>query len=255
MKYIDSKGNTKLISVSERSDMDLWNQLTNNGELWEDSGESMGNNLKSIVVAEYKGQLIVPLYDCYSTSCEFKTPVWEAWGGWVKYAKEAEVSNNELYLRQELTINNDYPTAQIVERFSLQQKTYPAINESEITGTYKLDWDSSSATNSTWDEFKTKYSFLEEFGGDTSTTAPIDDITDNRTGSFESIALPEKFKRKFVDKITNFDPSIDTLEIDIDSFGVDRSPTFAIGKNKKKIKKKRPKQDFKFLFGEKKGRL
>jgi len=56
-------------------------------------------------------------------------------------------------------------------------------------------------------------------------------------------------------KITNFNPSTDTLEIDTDSFGIDSSATFAAGKNKKAVKKKLAKQDFDFLYDEKKGGL
>ena len=61
--------------------------------------------------------------------------------------------------------------------------------------------------------------------------------------------------KKLIDKITNFNPSTDTLEIDTDSFGIDSSATFAAGKNKKVVKKKLAKQDFDFLYDEKKGGL
>ena len=70
-----------------------------------------------------------------------------------------------------------------------------------------------------------------------------------------TIVAPQKFKKKFVDKITNFNTSADTLEIDTDSFGIDRSATFAAGKNKKAVKKKLAKQDFDFLYDQKKGGL
>ena len=69
------------------------------------------------------------------------------------------------------------------------------------------------------------------------------------------IVRPKKFKAKYVDKITNFNPSTDTLEVDTDSFGIDSSATFAAGKNKKAVKKKLAKQDFEFLYDEKKGGL
>jgi len=69
------------------------------------------------------------------------------------------------------------------------------------------------------------------------------------------INSPYKFNKKSADKITNFNPSTDTLEIDTDSFGIDISATFASGKNKKVVKKKLAKQDFDFLFDEKKGGL
>ena len=74
----------------------------------------------------------------------------------------------------------------------------------------------------------------------------IDEIT---------ITGPSKFNKKSADKISDFDPSTDTLEIDTDSFGIDSSATFAIGKNKKAVKKKLAKQDFDFLYDQKKGGL
>ena len=69
------------------------------------------------------------------------------------------------------------------------------------------------------------------------------------------ISASIKFNKKSADKIINFDPSIDTLEIDTDSFGIDSSASFATGKNKKTVKKKLAKQDFDFLYDEKKGGL
>ena len=74
-------------------------------------------------------------------------------------------------------------------------------------------------------------------------------------GNLDTITAPTKFNKKSADKITNFNPSTDTLEIDTDSFGIDSSATFASGKNKKTVKKKLAKQDFDFLYDEKKGRL
>ena len=71
----------------------------------------------------------------------------------------------------------------------------------------------------------------------------------------DKITKPTTFKVKSIDKITNFNPSTDTLEIDTDSFGIDSSATFASGKNKKTVKKKLAKQDFDFLYDEKKGGL
>ena len=69
------------------------------------------------------------------------------------------------------------------------------------------------------------------------------------------ITAPSKFKIRAIDKITNFNPSTDTLEIDTDSFGIDSSATFAAGKNKRVVKQKLAKQDFHFLYDEKKGGL
>jgi len=69
------------------------------------------------------------------------------------------------------------------------------------------------------------------------------------------ISGPKKFNKQSVDKITNFNPSVDTLEIDSNSFGIDISAAFAAGKNKNIVKKKLAKQDFDFLYDEKKGGL
>ena len=66
---------------------------------------------------------------------------------------------------------------------------------------------------------------------------------------------PLKFNKRSADKITNFDPSTDALEIDTDSFGVDGSATFAAGKNKKEVKKNLAMQDYVFLYDEKKNGL
>ena len=69
------------------------------------------------------------------------------------------------------------------------------------------------------------------------------------------IKEPSKFQNKFADKITNFSPSTDTLKIDTNSFGIDSSATFTVGKNKKIVKKKLAKQDSDFLYDQKKGGL
>ena len=66
---------------------------------------------------------------------------------------------------------------------------------------------------------------------------------------------PKRFKGKNVNKISNFSPLGDVLKINSDGFSVDSSPTFASGKNKKTVKKKLAKQDFDFLYDEKKGGL
>ena len=89
-------------------------------------------------------------------------------------------------------------------------------------------------------------------GEDSISKSPTDELTGDFT---EAIEAPRKFNKKSADKITNFDPSTDTLEIDTESFGIDSSATFTSGKNKKAVKKKLAKKDFDFLYDEKKGRL
>ena len=83
------------------------------------------------------------------------------------------------------------------------------------------------------------------------------DTSDNDEILIDSkpITQPSKFRVTNIDKITNFNPSTDTLEIDTDSFGIDSSATFAAGKNKRAVKKKLAKQDFDFLYDQKKGGL
>ena len=90
-----------------------------------------------------------------------------------------------------------------------------------------------------------------------SLTVPEDNPATAKPGEDQEqiINAPTKFKVKHIDKITNFNPSIDTLEIDTDSFNIDSSATFATGKNKKTVKKKLAKRDFDFLYDEKKGGL
>ena len=74
-------------------------------------------------------------------------------------------------------------------------------------------------------------------------------------GDTERIIEPTKFKIKAIDKITNFNPLTDFLEIDTNSFSIDVTATFVAGKNKKTVKKKLAKQDFDFLYDQKKGGL
>ena len=87
----------------------------------------------------------------------------------------------------------------------------------------------------------------------TNSDKDIEDSSNNINNSSDIMA-PTKFKNKFVDKITNFYSLTDTLGIDTDSFGIDSSATFAAGKNKREVKKL-AKQDFDFLYDEKKGGL
>jgi len=70
-----------------------------------------------------------------------------------------------------------------------------------------------------------------------------------------TIYKTSKFNRKSADKITNFNPSTESLEIDTVSFGIDSSATFAAGKNRKVVKNKLAKLDIDFLYDEKKGGL
>ena len=103
-----------------------------------------------------------------------------------------------------------------------------------------------------WDNYGGPITTLLIEGSESGTHSPPNSETPINN---ELITQPSKFKIKNIDKITNFNPSTDTLEIDTASFGIDSSATFASGKNKKAVKKKLAKQDFDFLYDEKKGGL
>ena len=83
---------------------------------------------------------------------------------------------------------------------------------------------------------------------------------ENQKQNLADVSKPKKHKSKYVDTIIDFksfydtDSSYDTLDIDADSFGVDKLSTFSSGKNSKAIKKL-ANQNFDFLYDRKKGGL
>ena len=58
-----------------------------------------------------------------------------------------------------------------------------------------------------------------------------------KANSYQLKAI-EKYKNKYVDKITNFTSSIDSIKIRVNSFGLDEKATFSTANNKKKVKNK-----------------
>ena len=103
-----------------------------------------------------------------------------------------------------------------------------------------------------WDKHGGPTTTLLIEGAESYANSPV-----NNGGSVynEPITQPSKFRVKNVDKITGFKPTTDSLEIDTNSFDIEGSPTFAAGKNRKTVKKKLAKQDFDFLYDQKKGGL
>ena len=69
------------------------------------------------------------------------------------------------------------------------------------------------------------------------------------------LRLPDVFTRGLADKVINFNALTDAIDIDVNSFGINRSATFETGKSKKEVKKVLAKQDFDFLYDQKKGGL
>ena len=82
---------------------------------------------------------------------------------------------------------------------------------------------------------------------------------ENNKGTLEkadqNFYKPNRYKIKFADISINFNPSIDTIEIDTDSFSINSFATFTTGKNKKGVKRQLAKFDINFLYDEKKGSL
>ena len=81
-----------------------------------------------------------------------------------------------------------------------------------------------------------------------------------RTSSLEeqanpTITAPKAFKKKFADRIINFNPSTDNLAIDLNSFDLKEIASFKTAKNKKSIRKNLSKKEFDFLYDQKKGGL
>ncbi len=147
-------------------------------------------------------------------------------------------SNKTLYAAEEADyIDFDYSSTgsipdqeyayKIRDTYDSRTKEF-VDNESSIEGQFEDNW---------WHEID--FDFIEETVG---------------TGEAK-INKPSKFKIKNIDKITNYDPSTDTLVIDTDDFDIDGFATFAAGKNKKTVKKKLAKQDFDFLYDQKTGGL
>ena len=83
---------------------------------------------------------------------------------------------------------------------------------------------------------------------------PKRNLDGGRGKNLDKLMLPPSFNKKSADKITNYDSSVDILEIDANSFGIDGSATFASGNNAKAVEKL-AKQGFDFLYDQKKGGL
>ena len=171
-----------------------------------------------------------------------------------------QVYINEAIWKGNFTIKGDRITGGYVTSFERDWGTQGTIR---IDGfKYSVEKEASSFATLTLPEpitnnIEESLDFLGE--GETYKFSTIYDsdkkpITDN-VQTLTPLKLPTAFNKKSADKITNFNPSTETLEIDTASFGIGSSATFASGKNKKAVKKKLAKQDFDFLYDQKKGGL
>jgi len=86
---------------------------------------------------------------------------------------------------------------------------------------------------------------------------PPEEATNETSPKIFTITPPKKFKKKSSMKIKNFNTEIDLIQIDTASFGIDDilDPATAQQAEGKKAVKKLAKQDFDFLYDEKKGGL
>lgn len=76
-------------------------------------------------------------------------------------------------------------------------------------------------------------------------------VADNQ----QTLSSPSAFNSKAAKRISDFDPKTDTLNIDINSFGLDGAASFASAKNRKQVKSKYSRQNADFIYDSKSGAL
>ena len=177
-------------------------------------------------------------------------------------AIDAEVYEDEIYLLSRAPVAKYYT----VNRYDLitgrEEASWDSgsfdwtTNNGARTTPYTDDWTGYEGYKQAFIKFREEFSFLSIPSHNTG-KINSSGTSESASSGDESIEIskPSKFNKKSADKITNFNPSTDTLEIDTDSLGIDSSATFASGKNKKAVKKKLAKQNFDFLYHERKGGL
>ena len=186
-------------------------------------------------------------------------------------AVDAEVKGEYIYLVGKSTGNfaqefynlTRYDRSSGIETDTWDSKSFSFVGEGKTAWITIVDdtWEQYEGTpfahyKDDFRKFREEFSFLsipEHGTGSINSTSTSE--SSNSEDEIIEISAPNKFKVKNIDKITNFNPSTDSLEIDADSFGIDSSATFAAGKNKKEVKKTLAKQDFDFLYDQKKGGL
>jgi hypothetical protein len=130
---------------------------------------------------------------------------------------------------------------------------YPIQKEAAAFAVFSLPEEITDKIEENLDFLKEGETYTFSTVYDTKSTADVQPIAKKERPN--TLDQPNYFNKKSADKITNFNPSTDTLEIDIDSFDINNSATFAAGANKKEVKKVLAKQDFDFLYDQKKGGL
>ena len=246
MSVVENLGNTETIRIGEASDREVDNYSRPIAVIHEGStipllGGAMGDEDGRVEIA----------------------------GANKMTAVDAEVYEGEIYL---LSRSQKYPENKYYNLHKYDLNTGRQVSEWDSRS---FDWINKDQNGTAWVtpydgtgnwtgyeglkqafiKFREEFSFLSipEHG-----TGSISSSTSEPSSSEDDIfeiSSPSKFKVKNIDKITNFNPSTDTLEIDTESFGIDSSSTFAAGTNKRDIKKNLAKQDVDFLYDQKKGGL
>ena len=185
-------------------------------------------------------------------------------------AVDAEVKDGEIYLLGRSTkagVQNFYYITRHNLKSGIRTGTWDSQSfsfakegETAYITIFEDNWSKYEGTpyahlKDDFKKFREEFSFLSIPEQGTGSTSNSTSESSSSGGESIEISKPSKFNKKSADKITNINPATDTLEIDTASFGVDNSATFASGKNKKVVKKKLAKQDFDFLYDEKKGGL
>ena len=241
MSTVENLGNTKTIRFGESSDQEV-------------------NNYSKKIAVIHNGETIPILGREGSYDEEGK---YEIAGANKHTAVDAEVYGDKIYLLRRAPVANYYTISKYELTTGREEASWDSgifdwtTNNGARTTPYTNDWTGYEGYKQAFIKFRKKFSFLSipsHKTGEISSESGTSDSANIEEGIVE-IASPTKFNKKAADKITNFDPSTDTLEIDTDSFGIDSSAIFAAGKNKKEVKKKLAKQDFDFLYDQKKGGL
>ena len=136
------------------------------------------------------------------------------------------------------TAPQDQPPSTATESSNTQtQEPITSSNASTNSDTAPQDQSPSTATESS----------------NTQTQEPITSSLEEQANP--TITAPKAFKKKFADRIINFNPSTDNLAIDLNSFDLKETASFKTAKNKKSIRKNLSKKEFDFLYDQKKGGL
>ena len=241
MSTVENLGNTKTIRIGEASDQEV------------------DNYSRKIAIIHNGGT--IPLLGKEGSHEE--TGRHEIAGANQHTAIDAEVYEDEIYLLSRAPVAkyytvNKYDLTTGREEASWDSGSFDwTTNNGARTTPYTNDWTGYEGYKQAFIKFREEFSFLSIPSHNTGKISGSSGTSESASSGEDivEISSPTKFKVKNIDKITNFNPSTDTLEIDTKSFGIDSSATFAAGKNKKAIKNKLAKQDFDFLYDQKKGGL